>query len=128
MPDFGGSVASALARPDVYTGTMLDFEICPTEAAQILRDRGARLIDVREPWEFSVTHVEGSLHMPMAHIPNRAPTELNASERLIVLCHHGVRSLRVTEWLRKQGFDQAQSLAGGIEAWSLEIDPEVPRY
>jgi rhodanese-related sulfurtransferase len=107
---------------------MLDVEISPAEAAQILRDKGARLIDVREAWEYSVTHVDGSLHMPMAQVPNRAPVELNTGERLIVLCHHGVRSLRVTEWLRKQGFDQAQSLAGGIEAWSLEIDPEVPRY
>jgi len=107
---------------------MLDVEIFPAEAAQVLRENGARLIDVREPWEFAVTRIEGSLHMPMGEVPNRALTELKTGERLIILCHHGVRSMRVTEWLRKQGFDQAQSLAGGIEAWSLEIDPEVPRY
>ncbi len=107
---------------------MLDVEISPAEAAQILRQKNARLVDVRELWEFDATHIEGSLHMPMGQVPNRALTELKTGERLIVLCHHGVRSLRVTEWLRKQGFDQAQSLAGGIEAWSLEIDPEVPRY
>lgn len=107
---------------------MLDYEISPADAAQVLSQNGARLIDVREPWEFSVTHIEGSLHIPMGEIPKRAQTELNTDERLIVLCHHGVRSLRITEWLRKQGFQQAQSLAGGIEAWSLEIDPELPRY
>lgn len=107
---------------------MLDIEISPADAAQLLRQGSARVIDVRESWEYSVTHVEGSLHMPMAQVPNRAPAELKLGERLVVLCHHGVRSLRVTEWLRKQGFAQAQSLAGGIEAWSLEIDPELPRY
>ncbi|MGH9561425.1 MAG: rhodanese-like domain-containing protein [Terracidiphilus sp.] len=109
------------------TGPM-DYEISPAEAAQALRQEGARLIDVRETWEYSVTHVEGSLHMPMGEVPNRAHAELNTGQRLIVLCHHGVRSLRVTAWLRKQGFDKAQSLAGGIEAWSLEVDPELPRY
>lgn len=107
---------------------MPDVEISPAEAAQLVRHDGARLIDVRESWEFSVTHIEGSLHMPMGEVPKRAHTELKTGERLIVLCHHGVRSLRVTEWLRKQGFDQAQSLAGGIEAWSLEVDPSVLRY
>lgn len=107
---------------------MLDIEISPSDAAQVLRQGSARVIDVRESWEYSVTHVEGSLHMPMAQVPNRAPAELNTGERLIVLCHHGVRSLRVTEWLRKRGFDKAQSLAGGIESWALEVDPELPRY
>ncbi|HZP06634.1 MAG TPA: rhodanese-like domain-containing protein [Terracidiphilus sp.] len=54
--------------------------------------------------------------------------ELKPDERLLVICHHGVRSMNVTVWLRDQGFEQAQSLRGGIEAWSLEVDPSVGRY
>ncbi len=107
---------------------MLDVEISPAEAAQLLRQEDARLVDVREPWEFAATRIEGSLHMPMGEVPNRAHTELNASERHIVVCHLGVRSLHVAAWLRRQGFEKAQSLRGGIDAWSIEIDPQVARY
>jgi rhodanese-related sulfurtransferase len=107
---------------------MLDYEISAREAAALLRENSARLIDVREPWEFSTAHVEGSTLIPMNEIPSRAAQELRPEERLAVLCHHGVRSMNVTAWLRRQGFDQAQSVRGGIEAWSLEVDPSLPRY
>ena len=66
--------------------------------------------------------------MPMGEIPGRAHQELDPETRIITLCHHGVRSLNVAAWLRREGFEQAQSLAGGIEAWSARIDPTVPRY
>jgi rhodanese-related sulfurtransferase len=107
---------------------MLDYEISPADAAQLLREKSARLIDVREPWEFAATSVEGSVPIPMGEIPSRAPTELDRGERLVVICHHGVRSMNVTVWLRQQGFGQAQSMRGGIDAWSVEVDPGVARY
>jgi rhodanese-related sulfurtransferase len=107
---------------------MLDFEIPAAEAAELLKEKKARFIDVREPWEFATAKIEGSELMPMGDVPSRAHQELDPEERVIVLCHHGVRSLNTTVWLRNQGFEQAQSLRGGIDAWSAEIDPLVPRY
>jgi len=66
--------------------------------------------------------------MPMGDIPSRAHQELDDEQHIAVLCHHGARSLNVTMWLRQQGFDKAQSVAGGIDAWSRAIDPAVPTY
>ena len=107
---------------------MLDYEISAADVAALLRDRKARLIDVREPWEIATAHIEGALTMPMGEVPARAHQELDPDEQLVVFCHAGVRSMNVTVWLRNQGFDQVQSMRGGIDAWSVEIDPSVPRY
>lgn len=107
---------------------MLDYEISLAEAAALLRENRARFIDVREPWEFAAAKIDRSVLMPMGDVPSRAHQELDPEERLVVLCHHGQRSLNVTAWLRNQGFEQAQSLRGGIDAWSAEIDANVPRY
>jgi rhodanese-related sulfurtransferase len=107
---------------------MLDYEISTAEASTLLKENRARLLDVRQPWEFAAAHVEGSLLIPMNEVPARAAQELDPAERLLVLCHHGMRSLNVTAWLRRQGFAQAQSVSGGIDAWSLEVDPSLPRY
>ncbi len=87
-----------------------------------------KIIDVREPWEFTTAHIEGSILMPMGDIPSRANQELDPDEPLVVICHAGVRSMNVTMWLRNNGFENVQSLRGGIDAWSREIDPSVPRY
>jgi rhodanese-related sulfurtransferase len=107
---------------------MLDYEISALEAQALLNGKQARLIDVREPWELATAHVEGSVAMPMGDVPARAHQELDPEERLVVMCHHGVRSMNVTVWLRQQGFEQVQSLRGGIDAWSVEVDPAVGRY
>jgi rhodanese-related sulfurtransferase len=107
---------------------MFEFEISPVEAAALMKDGNARLIDVREPWEFSTARIEGSVPMPMGDVPARAHQELDPEERLVVLCHHGMRSMNVTVWLRNQGFEQVRSMRGGIDAWSAEVDPAVPRY
>jgi rhodanese-related sulfurtransferase len=107
---------------------MLDYEISPADAAALLKDGSARLIDVREPWEFSTARIEGSILIPMGDVPARAHQELDPEERLVVLCHHGMRSMNVTVWLRNQGFEQVQSMRGGIDAWSADVDPDVPRY
>lgn len=108
---------------------MLNPEITPAEAAALLASPNPPiLIDVREQWEFNAAHIENSLLMPMGDVPSRAHQELDEDESILVLCHHGARSLNVTMWLRQQGFAQAQSIAGGIESWSRQIDPTIPRY
>lgn len=86
------------------------------------------LLDVREPWEFLTASLPNSLLMPMGEVTARAGTELDPDQPIVVLCHHGARSLSVTMWLRNQGFEHVQSLAGGIDAWSSTIDPTIPRY
>jgi rhodanese-related sulfurtransferase len=64
----------------------------------------------------------------MGEVATRAHKELDMDERLVIVCHHGVRSLNATAWLRRQGFEKVQSLRGGIDAWSVEVDPKVSRY
>ena len=107
---------------------MLDYEISPADAAALVAAGEARLIDVREPWEFATARIDGSVAMPMGDVPSRAHAEVDPDERLVVLCHHGMRSMNVTVWLRNQGYEQVQSLRGGIDAWSAEVDPSVARY
>ena len=111
-----------------YTGFMLEYEISPAEAVDLLRKCGARFLDVREPWEYATARIGGSVLMPMGDVPARAHQELDPEERIVVLCHHGMRSMNVAVWLRNQGFENAQSLRGGIDAWAAEVDPSVGRY
>lgn len=88
------------------------------------------LIDVREPHEFAQAKIEGASLIPMRSVPGELQ-DLGARAddgTLIVYCHHGIRSLNVVNWLREQGIDACQSMAGGIDAWSLLVDPSVPRY
>ena len=106
----------------------MDYEISAADAAALVKSGTARLVDVREPWEFETARIDGSLLMPMGDVPARAHQELDPDERLVVLCHHGVRSMNVTVWLRNQGFEQAQSVRGGIDAWAAEVDSTVGRY
>jgi rhodanese-related sulfurtransferase len=107
---------------------MYDYEVTVQDAKILLEEGKVKLIDVREPWEYETAHIENSLLMPMGDIPSRAHQELDPDDRLLILCHHGARSLSVTNWLRQQGFEAAQSIAGGIDAWSCEADTRIPRY
>lgn len=94
-------------------------------------DGGERfvLLDVREPDEFATASIEGTLQIPMRTVPSRlADLEPHRGEQIVVHCHHGGRSARVAQWLREQGFEKVQNMAGGIEAWSQQVDPSVPRY
>jgi rhodanese-related sulfurtransferase len=87
------------------------------------------LLDCREPEEHATARIPGAVLMPMADIPQRLEIlEAHRDGRIVVHCHHGVRSLHVTRWLRARGFASAQSLAGGIDAWAVAIDPTTPRY
>lgn len=107
----------------------MDLELTVDAAKAALATTPAPLLlDVREPMEYQLAHIEGSTLIPMGEIPSRAHQELDEDQHILVLCHHGARSLSVAAWLRQQGFDKAQSIAGGIDAWSRLIDPHVPRY
>jgi rhodanese-related sulfurtransferase len=90
-------------------------------------DAGVRLLDVREPEELELASVPGALHVPMRHVPARL-NELPQDKPLVVMCHSGVRSRRVAQFLTDNGFEHVFNLQGGIDAWSREIDPSVPRY
>jgi rhodanese-related sulfurtransferase len=107
----------------------MDYEINPEEVkAKVDRNEPFMLLDVREPWEFETAQMANAKLMPMGDVPSRAHQELDPEGHIVVICHHGVRSLNVTAWLRQQGFEKAQSMRGGIDAWSLQIDGNVPRY
>ena len=108
---------------------MVDVEISPAQyEAMRQADGNVVLLDVREPWEIASASIPGSLNIAMGDLPAQAHTALDPDQPLVVVCHHGMRSLSVTMWLRREGFDKAQSLAGGIDQYSREIDPGIPRY
>ena len=87
------------------------------------------LLDCRTPEEHATASIAGATLIPMQEIPQRvAELEAWRTQPIVVHCHHGMRSLQVVQWLRKQGFAQAQSMSGGIDAWSKEIDPSVGQY
>ncbi len=105
------------------------LEISVTEAQLLLeREPGrVRLIDVREPFEREICQIAGADAVPMGQIPAKLDS-LPRDQHLLVLCHHGGRSRRVTEYLRAQGFTAVSNVAGGIDAWAVEIDPTLRRY
>lgn len=107
----------------------MEYEISPAEV-KASQERGDEftLVDVREPWEHAIAHIEGAKLMPMGDVPSRAHQELDPDQHIVVYCHHGVRSLNVTAWLRQQGFDKVQSMSGGIDDWSRQVDTKVPTY
>ncbi len=110
---------------------MVDPEITTQAYAQIRAQSAPNspiLLDVREPWEVEAASIPGAVCIPMSEITARAHTELDPDQPTVVLCHHGARSLSVAMWLRGQGFDHVQSLAGGIDQWSRTVDPSVPLY
>jgi len=108
---------------------MLDYEISPFQLAELLKGPlKPVLLDVREPQEYALARIEGSILMPMGEVPGRAHHELDPDAHIVTICHYGVRSMNVAVWLRNQGFDHVQSLRGGIDAWSSVMDPAVPRY
>jgi adenylyltransferase/sulfurtransferase len=109
----------------------LPIETTPQEVKRRL-EAGEKLalIDVREPGEHHLTRIDGAELIPMNTVPQRlAELDGKADEAtLVFFCHHGMRSLDVADWLRRQGVDNCQSMSGGIDRWSIEIDPKVPRY
>ena len=122
-----GAVTSdnGASRADDDTEVAPDIE--PGELARRLQEPGSfQLLDIREPWEWSLAQIGKPQLVAMNELPT-ALESLDRARELIVYCHHGVRSVVAAEWLRANGF-RARSLAGGIDRWSREIDPSVRRY
>src|SRR4051794_18693597 len=108
---------------------MIPLEITPGEVKERLeRGEKLRLVDVREPHEFQQARIEGSELIPMRTVPQALASLQGEEAAVVVFCHHGMRSLQVVNWLREQGIEACSSMAGGIDRWSREIDPGVPRY
>jgi rhodanese-related sulfurtransferase len=85
------------------------------------------VLDVREPWEHEVCSIANSRLLPMQEIPARLQ-ELPADSDIVVVCHHGMRSLQVANFLRQSGLERVFNLSGGIAAWAEQVDPDMPRY
>ena len=105
------------------------FSTITAEELKKKLDSGAkfRLIDVREPHEFDYCHIEGSESMPLGRIGQWGPG-LNPEDEFVLLCHHGMRSQQACMMLARNGFTNVTNLTGGIDQWSLNVDPEVRRY
>jgi rhodanese-related sulfurtransferase len=85
------------------------------------------LLDVREPWEFDICHIEGAMLVPMGQLPERL-AQLDAARDTVVVCHHGIRSLQVCFYLEHAGFSRLYNLDGGVAAWAHEVEPGMATY
>lgn len=105
-----------------------DFEISVEELKRLMDEgRDPLVIDVRTPQEVQIARIDGTRHIPMNELPRRLE-EIDTEGEVVVYCHHGTRSSQVVSFLRGNGFSRARNLTGGINAWSLVVDPSVPRY
>ena len=103
-------------------------DVSPSDVVRGQAD-GSRwtILDVREKWELDTVALDGANWIPMGEIAERCK-ELDKHSPLAVLCHSGIRSRRVAEYLAAQGFTTVVNIAGGIDAWAEELDPKLPRY
>lgn len=103
-------------------------EVTPIEVKQQLDSgRPLVLLDVRELEELQLARLPGVVHIPMGDVPGRVH-ELDPDAEIVVFCHHGIRSASVAQFLAQREFAHVVNLAGGIDAWSVTVDPSVPRY
>ncbi len=119
-----------MTKPDLPRQRDLPMETdVASVAAMLERNDAFLLLDVREQVEYDAAQIKGSRLIPMSELGQRV-TELDdhRDSLIVVHCHHGIRSLQVSEALRQHGFAKVQSMAGGIDQWSLQVDPSVPRY
>ncbi len=99
----------------------------PELARRLAAGESVNLLDVRERWEYALNQIPGSRLTPMSELPEWAQ-QLDPTQEYILYCHHGIRSLHACAYLRSRGFTRLVNLAGGIDAWSREVDPTVPLY
>ena len=112
-----------VGAPSVANG-----EISVAEAAAVRgRDSAVVLLDVREPFEWDIVHVDGARHVPLRELPARL-RELDGHAEVLVYCHHGTRSRQAAELLKAAGFSKVRNVRGGIDAWATEVDPRLARY
>ncbi len=106
--------------PQLSPADLVHWRADPTRPAPLL-------VDVREPWEFDVCHIAGSLHVPLGQLPAQIEG-LPRNRPLVLVCHHGHRSLHAANWLQRMGFADVHNLRGGVAAWATEVDPGMPVY
>jgi len=105
-------------------------QLDPKGLAEWLQDESREdpvLLDVREPWEYELCHIEGSQLMPMGSVPEQV-NALEPEAEVVVICHHGIRSARVGMFLEGQGFGCIFNLSGGVAGWAEQVDPAMPQY
>jgi len=100
---------------------------CATLAELAAGEDAPLVLDVREPWEVAICALPNSLNIPLSTIPSRV-AEIPDDRVVVALCHHGMRSLNATRWLRERGFDNVTNLQGGIDAWSRQVDASLATY
>lgn len=117
--------------PDNSAPSAVPLEITVQDAHRQLEEGGVhvRLIDVRDPEEFAFNRLPGAQHIPLQTISRDAAAKLmNKDADILVYCHHGMRSMQAAQQLRQLGYSKVRSIAGGVDKWSTDIDPGVPRY
>jgi rhodanese-related sulfurtransferase len=104
-------------------------ELTPDECKAYLEQADTRpmLLDVREPWEYQIVHLEGSQLVPMRKVPEMVAA-MDPHQEIIVICHHGIRSRQVALFLEHQGFSNVVNLSGGLDAWARHTDTSLPTY
>lgn len=105
-------------------------QISPVQLAAWLADASREpplLLDVREPWEFEMCHLAGAKHLPMHTVPARL-NEVEDGRDVVVICHHGGRSMQVAMFLERNGFAAVHNLMGGVDGWAQDVDPAMRRY
>ena len=90
-------------------------------------DQEVTVLDVREPWEVAICAIAGSINVPLSSLPQNL-SRLPAEGPLVVVCHHGMRSMQAVAWLRQNGFENATNLQGGIDAWARQVDTSMATY
>ena len=124
-------VAGVAAQPisPGRRGPAVVEELDPRTVAQRIRETPERLVllDVREPFERAMAKIEPSVHIPMREVAGRL-AEIPLDREVVVYCHSGSRSMMVAAFLAGRGYPSVANLAGGIDAWSVRVDPKVPRY
>ncbi len=122
--------AQAILQSDFYAmlPSTEEYEITAADLEPILGE--VRLIDCREEEEFAFCRITGAQLVPLSRFAELTPGILSSHETkpIIVYCHHGMRSMNATQYLRQKGLEKVWSLAGGIDHWSATIDADVPRY
>ncbi len=96
------------------------------QLAEYLQEHQPRLIDVREPWEFDICHIDGSILLPMGRVP--ASLDLFREQESVIICHHGIRSMQVVRFLAHHGIEHCINLDGGVDAWARDVDRDMPVY
>jgi adenylyltransferase/sulfurtransferase len=118
-----------ITHDDEQNGDHQQLEQITARQLQELLEAGRKpvLLDVREPQEWDITHIEGARLIPLGDVPQRM-NELDTADDIVVYCHHGTRSAKAINFLKKMGFEKLKNLAGGIDSWAVNVDPDMPRY